>query len=157
MIIMALILTSAAWAGTASRADKDIRQRKADLNIAAVFYDAELEKNLEFPEPFSYTRLVYEVRFMKYGISLFERSVYRHLSGRNYDEFAELVVKDAGKALAKEVIYQDGKLVYALLQMPSIGKLNRFIAFQKEGEDLSIVYMEGETTLENLKNTFVRK
>ncbi len=146
-MVMAMVLSFSAWAETDSRVEREIRQRKSDLSIAEVFDET----------AFSYTRLVYEVRFMKYGISLFERSVYRSPGKRDYGRLADLVIEDAENALAKEAIYRDGKLVYALLQMPSIGKLNRFIAFQKEGEDLSIVYMEGETTLENLKNTFVRK
>ncbi len=154
---MAVALASSAWAGTAERSDKDFDQRKADLSIAEALNEKELEKNIEFPEPYNYTRLVKEVSFMKYGISLFERSVYRHLSTAKCDRLAELVVNDSRNALAKEVIYQDGKLVYALLQMPSVGNLNRFIAFQKDGRDLSIVYMEGETTLENLKNTFSKR
>lgn len=152
---MAIVLTSSAWAGTTQR--NDAEKRKEDLNIALALNEEELEKNRAFPEPYSYTRLVNETSFMKYGISHFERSVYRNPSRKNCEKFAEMVAKDARTAIAKEVIYQDGILVYALLQMPSVGKINRFIAFQKEDKDLSLVYMEGETTLEELKKTFAKK
>lgn len=157
IMVMTVLLASTAWASTAERGNKEIDRRKADLNIASALNEEELEKNMEFPEPFSYTRLVNESGFMKYGITVFERSVYRNPGRRDYDRFAELVANDAGNALAKEVIYQDGRLVYALLQMPSVGKINRFIAFQSEGENISIVYMEGETTLDELKKTFAKK
>ncbi len=153
---MAFALISPARAVESQQIRNDVDTNKEDLSIFLFLSERELKANELFPEPFNYMRLVKEAKFVKYGIDLFERSVYRHIGTDDYDRMAGLVIADAKKAIAKEVIYKEGRLVYALLQMPPNGKVNRFIAFQSAGKDLTVVYMEGPATLEELEKIFAK-
>ncbi len=152
LIIMALYLFLPVSAG--NRGKRDLDKNKEGLNIFLVLNEEELEENLRFPEPYTYTRLVREARFVKYGIDIFERSVYRDIGAADYGKIADVVIEDADDALAKEIIYREGRLVYALLQMPPVGDVNRFVALQGGKRDLTVIYMEGKATLEELRKLF---
>ncbi len=154
---MALALALSARAGDAKQIRLDLDGNKEDLNISVVMSENVPGADVVFPKPFNYMRLVKEAKFVKYGIDIFERSVYRKIGRDDYDKLAGLVTADAKKAVAKEVIYREGRLVYALLQMPPRGKINRFIAFQSGKEDLTVVYMEGPATLEELEKIFAKQ
>ncbi len=153
---MVLVLVLPARAGDSHQVRHDIDRNKEDLSIYLALNERELKANESFPEPYNYMRMVKEAGFVKYGIDIFERSVYRDIGKEDYDKIAELVISDAKNAVAKEVIYREGRLVYALLRMPSHGRINRFIAFQAGRQDLTVVYMEGEATLEELKKLFAK-
>ncbi len=153
---MALMLVSPVWAGESQQLRRDLDKNKEGLNIALVLNERELEKNDVFPEPYNYMRLVKDAKFVRYGIDVFERSIYRNVSAADYSKLSELVASDAKAAIAKEVIYREGRLIYALLQMPPVGRTNRFVAFQGGGADVTVVYMEGKATLDELEKIFVK-
>ncbi len=151
-----LLMSAPVWCNDMEQNSRPWEERKEDLGIHLILNREEIGSPEMFPQPFNYMLLNRDVKFMKYGISLFERSIYRGLNAKDYDRMAELVAADAGKAVSKELIYQEGKLVYALLQMPSVDNVNRFIAFQNGKKDVTLVYMEGEATLDELKKVFAK-
>ena len=92
-------------------------------------------------------------------LSLFH-SVKSVISAQTLDEIASLVQEDAKDAVSKEMDIVHGRLSYALIsfQRSEAGK-GRYLCFQsQEAEDgrfeVILVYMEGSTTIDNLKRKF---
>ena len=88
-------------------------------------------------------------------------SVKSVVSAEVFKELSGLVLEDARRANAKETEIVHGDLVYALLSFKEIDKMSdqKFICFQSQATDdgkyeVILVYMEGNTTIEDLKNKF---
>ena len=65
---------------------------------------------------------------------------------------------DAEKAYVKETEKVGDLLTYALVQPASSGKMNRYLCYQarKVGDEwkVTLLYLEGAATLEDLRNMF---
>lgn len=71
---------------------------------------------------------------------------------------AALVWEDAADAAVKETEKVGDMLTYALVQPASTGKINRFLCYQARpiGDKwkVTLLYLEGEATLEDLRSMF---
>ena len=76
-------------------------------------------------------------------------------------EVSRLVLADAATATDQEVHYQSGNLVYAILSFQDGERDNRFVCYQcvtKAGRhSITLVYMTGPATLDDLKKLFKSK
>lgn len=76
-------------------------------------------------------------------------------------EVSRLVLADATAATDQEVHYQSGNLVYAILSFQDGERDNRFVCYQcvtKAGRhSITLVYMTGPATLDDLKKLFKSK
>ena len=74
---------------------------------------------------------------------------------------AALVEADADEAAVKETEKVDGLLTYALVQPAPSGKMNRYLCYQaRKIEDkwkVTLLYLEGAATLDDLKNMFEKQ
>ena len=72
-----------------------------------------------------------------------------------------LVEADADEAAVKETEKVDGLLTYALVQPAPSGKMNRYLCYQaRKIEDkwkVTLLYLEGAATLDDLKNMFEKQ
>ncbi len=92
------------------------------------------------------------------NLSVFQ-SVKSVVSAEVFKELSGLVLEDARRANAKETEIVHGDLVYALLSFEDKISDRKFICFQSQATDdgkyeVILVYMEGNTTIEDLKNKF---
>lgn len=73
-------------------------------------------------------------------------------------QVAALVEADADEAAIKETEKVGDLLTYALVQPASSGKMNRYLCYQarKVGDEwkVTLLYLEGAATLEDLRNMF---
>ncbi|MCR5244175.1 MAG: DUF6108 family protein [Bacteroidales bacterium] len=98
-------------------------------------------------------------------ISEYRLSYYRGVSFKASDELAakvaSLVEQDAARALVKESEKVEGLLTYALVQPKSEGSINRYVCYQarkvEDGWMLTLMYLEGPATLDDLKNMFEKQ
>ena len=76
-------------------------------------------------------------------------------------EVSRLVLADAGTATDQEVHYQGGNLIYAILTFQGDTGDNRYVCYQcvtKAGRhSITLVYMTGPATLDDLKKLFKTK
>lgn len=76
-------------------------------------------------------------------------------------EVSRRVLTDAENATEKEIHMNEGKLVYAILTFESADYDNRFVCYQcasKAGSyAITLVYMHGPATLDDLKKLFKTK
>ena len=97
-----------------------------------------------------------------YGLSLF-RSVRMDVDDTDLERISALVLADAADAASKETEVEHNRLRYALIALEPYPGNRCFLCFQSrpsaEGDDTSVivVYMEGDTTLTNLKKMFTTK
>ena len=97
-----------------------------------------------------------------YDLTLF-RSVRMDVDDADLERISSLVLADAADAVSKETEIEHNCLRYALVAFePTLGS-RCFLCFQSrpsaEGDATSVivVYMEGDTTLTNLKRLFTTK
>lgn len=72
-------------------------------------------------------------------------------------EVADLVVADSAKASEKETVFVGGQLTYAVLVFHSDPGDTEYICFQSDGSMITLVYMMGTATLDDLKTIFATK
>lgn len=76
-------------------------------------------------------------------------------------QIASLVAMDAEAAPVKETETVGDMLTYALVQPASNGKTNRYLCYQARKLDdkwkLTLLYLEGPATLEDLRKTFEKQ
>ena len=77
------------------------------------------------------------------------------------EEVSRRVLADAENATDQEIHMKEGKLVYAILTFEGANHNNRFICYQcvsKNGSNaITLVYMQGPATLDDLKKLFKSK
>ena len=77
------------------------------------------------------------------------------------EEVSRRVLADAENATDQEIHMNKGKLVYAILTFVEDNRDNRFICYQcvsKDGKNsITLVYMHGPATLDDLKRLFKTK
>lgn len=97
-----------------------------------------------------------------YGLSLF-RSVRMDADGAELERITALILDDASGAISKETEIDRGMLKYALLALPPSSDSRCFLCFQSKPSDTEgltsviVVYMEGDTTLTDLRKMFTTK
>lgn len=97
-----------------------------------------------------------------YGLSMF-RSVRIDVDDIELERISSLILADSADALSKETEIAHNHLRYALIALPSDQSCKSFLCFQSKpssnGLDTSVivVYMEGDTTLTELKRLFTSK
>lgn len=94
----------------------------------------------------------------------YKLTLFRSLTVKNdpekFDKIEELVTRDGRQALDKETGMIGGKLYYAFFRLPPKGKSYRYLFFRNsslrtvESDEVTVVYMEGYATLEELKQLF---
>lgn len=93
-----------------------------------------------------------------YNLTLF-RSITTGDS-RLYSEIEQIVNKDAQKTIDKECGYIDGRLNYGFFLFEPKDNKYRYLFYRNsslrsnEPDEVTVVYMEGYATLEELKKTF---
>lgn len=94
-----------------------------------------------------------------YNLTLF-RSLTVKNSPKEFQQIEELVVQDGLQALDKETGMIGGKLYYGFYRLPPTGERYRYLFFRNsslrkvESDEVTVVYMEGYATLEELKQMF---
>jgi len=97
-----------------------------------------------------------------YDLSLF-RSVRMDVDDADLERISTLVLSDAADAVSKETEIEHNRLRYALIALEPDPGSRCFLCFQSRPsaeEDMIsvvVVYMEGDTTLTNLKRMFTTK
>ena len=97
-----------------------------------------------------------------YGLSLF-RSVRMDVDDADLDRISALILADAADAVSKETEIDHNRLRYALFAFEPDHGNRYFLCFQsrpaaeKDATSVIVVYMEGDTTLTNLKRMFTTK
>ena len=125
---------------------------QSHLNIAPVF-----DEPKRWTQMFTAAHL--EGKYLKqYNLTLFKSMTTT--DHRNYDEMERLVEKDGKNAIDKECGYINGKLYYAFYLLKPIKNKYQYIFYRNsslrddEPDEVTIVYMEGYPTLEELKKMF---
>ncbi|MDE6715553.1 MAG: hypothetical protein K2J74_03630 [Muribaculaceae bacterium] len=86
----------------------------------------------------------------KFGLTLYHNLRVTDKASINY--LKQLVNKDGESAINKEVYLYKGNLNYGLFEFkPLKGKNKRFIFFYSNDKMAMLIYMEGDTTLEDIK------
>lgn len=97
-----------------------------------------------------------------YDLTLF-RSVRMDVDESELDRISALILADASDAVSKETETEHNHLRYALLALASQNGGTCFLCFQSRPAaaagitSVIVVYMEGETTLTNLRKMFTTK
>ena len=102
-------------------------------------------------------------KISQYKLSLF-RSLTLPPSNAERDRIERLVQADARQAIDKEVSLRGGHLYYGFYQLKPQGRTRRYIFYRnnalhpsKAGDNktLTIIYMEGTATIEELQKIFL--
>lgn len=89
-----------------------------------------------------------------YRLSTF-RSLRLPVSDAELLRIERLVRTDAATARDKETELHGGRLIYALLRLVPQGETQRYLCFQRTSQGaVTVVYLEGTATLQELKNMF---
>lgn len=94
-----------------------------------------------------------------YKLTLF-RSLTVKNSPEEFQQIEELVTRDGRQALDKETGMIGGKLYYGFYRLPPKNERYRYLFFRNsslrkvESDEVTVVYMEGYATLEELKRMF---
>lgn len=92
-----------------------------------------------------------------YNLTLF-RSLKATVSDEEARRIENLVQQDIRLATDKETLSRGGQLVYALLRVRSDEKSNHYLCYQRSPYhaqwQVTLVYLEGQATLTDLKNIF---
>ena len=99
------------------------------------------------------------------GMATYKLDYYRGVSFRVgtplATQVAALVSQDADGALVCETEKTGELLTYALIQPKSKGKTNRYLCYQArpegDGWKVTLLYLEGPATLEDLRNMFEKQ
>ena len=99
------------------------------------------------------------------SMALYKLDYYRgvsfQVSGPLASQVAALVGQDAENALSHETEKTGDLLTYALIQPKSKGKAHRYLCYQAQpaGSDwkVTLLYLEGPATLEDLRNMFEKQ
>lgn len=128
---------------------------------------ANAQKNMEIAPLFEGTKrakyafsaVVIEGKSLKkYNLKLFKSVTTTKTQW--FDELENLVENDSKKAIDKECGYINGKLYYGFYQFKPLDGKYRYIFYRNsslrdnEPDEVTIVYMEGYPTLEELKKMF---
>ena len=128
---------------------------------------ANAQKNMEIAPLFEGTKrakyafsaVVIEGKSLKkYNLKLFKSVTTTNTQW--FDELENLVENDSKKAIDKECGYINGKLYYGFYQFKPLDGKYRYIFYRNsslrdnEPDEVTIVYMEGYPTLEELKKMF---
>ena len=139
IIILSLLCISAAKA-------------QSGLNISPLFNDPGRWETM-------FTASHLEGRYLKpYNLTLFRSITTRN--SRIYDEIEQLVEKDGKNTIDKECGYVNGKLYYAFYLFEPKNKKYRYLFYRnsslrvEEPNEVTVVYIEGYVTLEELKKMF---
>ncbi|MCI6642722.1 MAG: DUF6108 family protein [Alloprevotella sp.] len=92
-------------------------------------------------------------RLSSYRLTLF-RSLRFTATEAERQQVEALVRNDAKTATSKEVDIRNGQWQYALCQLPPT-HTQRYLCYQRTGNSLLVVYLEGSATLSELKNMFI--
>lgn len=94
----------------------------------------------------------------------YKLTLFRSLTVKNapveFDQIEELVTRDGREALDKETGMIGGRLYYGFYRLPPKGECYRYLFFRNsslrkvESDEVTVVYMEGYATLEELKQIF---
>lgn len=98
-----------------------------------------------------------------YKLTLF-RSLTLNTKTANVSQIEKLVRADAASAVDKEASLRGGHLYYGFYQLKPVGKTRRYLFYRnnslKPGGNhtatLTIIYMEGTATIDELKKTFAK-
>ena len=94
----------------------------------------------------------------KYNLTLFKSVTTT--KAQVFDELEKMVENDSKDAIDKECGYINGKLYYGFYQFKPVNEKYRYIFYRNsslrddEPDEITIVYMEGYPTLEELKKMF---
>ena len=128
---------------------------------------ANAQKNMEIAPLFEGTKrakyafsaVVIEGKSLKkYNLKLFKSVTTTKTQW--FDELENLVENDSKEAIDKECGYINGKLYYGFYQFKPLDGKYRYIFYRNsslrddESDEVTIVYMEGYPTLEELKKMF---
>ena len=97
-----------------------------------------------------------------YGLSMF-RSVRMDVDDADLEGISALILADASDAVSKETEVDHNRLRYALIALEPEPDSRCFLCFQSKAPDdegitsVIVVYMEGDTTLTNLRKMFTTK
>ena len=98
----------------------------------------------------------------KYNLSLF-RSLSLSSAPPDQARFERLVLADTRSAIDKEACMRNGRLYYGFYQLPPKKNLRRYIFYRNNTLDksssssqpaITLIYMEGTATLNELKQSF---
>lgn len=98
-------------------------------------------------------------RLKPYGLKVF-RSVTLHDDGAALAEMERCVADDGRAAVDRETGHVAGRLYYGFYCLPPDGGTNRYLFFRNASlrrggrSEATLVYMEGNATLEDLKRMF---
>ncbi len=142
------------------------------LTITALLlavWTASAQKNLEVGAVFDgrvVPRKVMKETFIKSAaLDPFNLEQYHSVSfsgdARILEEISRRVLADAEKATDQEIHMEEGNLVYAILTFERANRDNQFVCYQcvsqKESYAITLVYMHGPATLDDLKRLFKTK
>lgn len=137
------------------------------LTICFMATLANAQKNMEIAPLFEGTKrakyafsaVVIEGKSLKkYNLKLFKSVTTTKTQW--FDELENLVENDSKEAIDKECGYINGKLYYGFYQFKPLDGKYRYIFYRNsslrddEPDEVTIVYMEGYPTLEELKKMF---
>ena len=96
------------------------------------------------------------------GLNTYKLEYYRgvkfHVDTTSALKVVEMVESDAVAAASVEIERVGGFLTYALIQPKSSGSTNRYLCYQARpvgfGWDITLLYLEGSATLEDLRSMF---
>ena len=142
LIIATLLL--AAWTASAQR----------NLEVGAIF-DGKVVPPKAMKETFIKSAQLDPFNLEQYhSVSFFG-------DDRVLDEVSRRVLADAEKATDQEIHMDEGNLVYAILTFERANRDNQFVCYQcvsqKESYAITLVYMHGPATLDDLKRLFKTK
>ena len=123
-----------------------------NMNISSLFEGKERAK-------YGFSAVVIEGRSLeKYNLTQFKSVTTT--KAQLFDELEGMVENDSKNAIDKECGYINGKLYYGFYQFKPEGGRYRYIFYRNsslrddEPDEVTIVYMEGYPTLEDLKGMF---
>lgn len=108
------------------------------------------------------TEVHYEGRQLQsYKLTLF-RSLTLTPSAQDAANIEKKVRADCAKAVEREAGLHGGRLYYGFYRLPTSGKENRYVFYRNnalrdpENGKLTIIYMEGTASIEDLKHSFAK-
>lgn len=142
LIITALLLS--VWTASAQR----------DLEVGAIF-DGKVVPRKIMKETFIKSAQLDPFNLEQY------HSVSFSGDDRVLEEVSRRILADAEKATDQEIHRNEGRLVYAILTFERANRDNRFVCYQcvsqAGGHAITLVYMHGPASLDDLKSLFKSK
>lgn len=130
-------------------------QAQKNLHIASLF-DGQYRDRKDATEVLMKGR-----KLVPYKLTLF-RSLTLNTTTVNVAQIEKLVRADGATAIDKEAGSRGGRLYYAFYQLKPAGDTRRYLFFRNNSlqtgsgkkNTLTVIYMEGTATIEELKHTF---